>query len=663
MQTTNNLGLKKPGAEDVVNIEDLNSNSDALDGKFGASSGHGHTGVAGDGPKIGSGGLAAGAATDTVIGSRTVSDTTAPTGDSGTPTTLFGWLANMIKAITGGATWRTLPGMTIAAIKTILDAATNAGTASSLMKRDSSGRAQVAAPSAAADIARKDTVDAVQSSLNTHAALGGTAHGATAAPTVSTLMARDSAGRAQVVAPSVAADIANKGYVDSAVSGATIPDASLTVKGKVQLSSATNSTSEVLAATPKAVKDSYDRGSAGVTAAAAAQSAANAAQTRVNDALEMLAGKDAGGDLNNAIKVGVYSWGPGTANRPENVNGYGICITKVNGGDTYNGVDNWCFQTAYQTGYGAMWIRRKINADTWTSWVKVWTAENDGTGSGLDADTVDGVHLSNIQTPKVTGDDGSAISLSSGFDVNNLKTTGFYRGDATNNRPPVSPGNPAAWFFYQVITHDPSWITQVAYEYGTTMIYNRTCSGGIWGEWKAVGAGSILVGSNNIRHTFPNAYEVSMYGRDSDDNIQKAARLVLMGKVLPKGTGEVLISFDYDWSRANPASDYSRSINIKLYGVSFSSGLHSGIQLGGGSLDYRTPVGTDIGGVENSSVILASYNTWTSGFTSPQVISGTLYARAVITFPLPLYLAVLFEVGGSSVTVKNLRISYDVVNV
>jgi hypothetical protein len=220
VQTTNNLGLKKPGAEDVVNIEDLNSNSDALDGKFGASSGHGHTGAAGDGPKIGSNGLAAGAATDTVIGSRTVSDATAPTGDSGTPTTLFGWLANMIKAITGGATWRALPGMTIAAIKTILDAATNAGTASTLMKRDGSGRAQVAAPSVAADIARKDTVDAVQSNLNTHAAVGSTAHGATSAPTVSTLMARDSAGRAQVVAPSVAADIANKGYVDSSVSTA-----------------------------------------------------------------------------------------------------------------------------------------------------------------------------------------------------------------------------------------------------------------------------------------------------------------------------------------------------------------------------------------------------------------------------------------------------------
>ncbi len=101
----------------------------------------------------------AASATDAIIGSRTISDATAPTGDTGTVTTLFGWLGSMIKAITGGATWRTLPGMSIAAIKTVLDAASNLGTASTLMKRDASGRAQVAAPSAAADIARKDTVD------------------------------------------------------------------------------------------------------------------------------------------------------------------------------------------------------------------------------------------------------------------------------------------------------------------------------------------------------------------------------------------------------------------------------------------------------------------------------------------------------------------------
>lgn len=58
-----------------------------------------------------------------------------------------------------------------------------------------------------------------------------------------------------------------------------IPPATLTEAGIVQLSNATDSTSEAMAATPKAVKAAYDRGSAGVSAAAAAQAKADAAET------------------------------------------------------------------------------------------------------------------------------------------------------------------------------------------------------------------------------------------------------------------------------------------------------------------------------------------------------------------------------------------------
>lgn len=60
----------------------------------------------------------AGSATDTVIGNRTITDTTAPTGDTGTITTLLGWLANMIKAITGKSSWRTAPATTLEAANT-----------------------------------------------------------------------------------------------------------------------------------------------------------------------------------------------------------------------------------------------------------------------------------------------------------------------------------------------------------------------------------------------------------------------------------------------------------------------------------------------------------------------------------------------------------------
>ncbi|WP_270519924.1 tail fiber protein, partial [Escherichia coli] len=44
----------------------------------------------------------------------------------------------------------------------------------------------------------------------------------------------------------------------SQITGVGVPAASLTAKGTIQLSSAINSTSEILAATPKAVKAAYD---------------------------------------------------------------------------------------------------------------------------------------------------------------------------------------------------------------------------------------------------------------------------------------------------------------------------------------------------------------------------------------------------------------------
>ena len=99
-----------------------------------------------------------------------------------------------------------------------------APTAERIVRRDAAGRAQVAAPSVAADIARKDTVDtaqaAVQAGLDAHAALTNP-HSGTSAATASRLMLRDAAGRAQVAAPSAAADIARKDTVDALLPAGT----------------------------------------------------------------------------------------------------------------------------------------------------------------------------------------------------------------------------------------------------------------------------------------------------------------------------------------------------------------------------------------------------------------------------------------------------------
>lgn len=124
----------------------------------------------------------------TELGARTIDPSQAPTGNVGTLRQFLDWLANRIRAITGKTNWYDAPDTTLAAAKQHIDAAaphsghetpsgaqakvdahaagtnvhgaTSAATANRIMMRDAAGRAKVAAPSAADDIARKDTVDA-----------------------------------------------------------------------------------------------------------------------------------------------------------------------------------------------------------------------------------------------------------------------------------------------------------------------------------------------------------------------------------------------------------------------------------------------------------------------------------------------------------------------
>ena len=170
-----------------------------------------------------------GNANATELGSRTLDQALANPANVGTLRQILSWFAGRLRAITGATNWWDAPVTTLAtahahhaaaaphtghetpagaqarvdahAVGTAVHGAVVAPTANLLVLRDANGRAQVAAPSVAADIARLDTV-------TTHAALTTTAHGAVSAPTINTIILRDASGRAQVAAPAVAADIA-----------------------------------------------------------------------------------------------------------------------------------------------------------------------------------------------------------------------------------------------------------------------------------------------------------------------------------------------------------------------------------------------------------------------------------------------------------------------
>ncbi|MCL6457744.1 MAG: phage tail protein [Gorillibacterium sp.] len=205
-----------------------------------------------------------GSGTDMVIGNRVINDTTVPTGDSGTLTVLFGWLANMIKAITGKASWRTAPATTLEAAKTHMD--------SSVLHVTQAEHNKLTGIAAGAEVnqlafSQVNNIPAT-SKTDTINIVAGTGIIITNNPATKTVKL-EANGESLPGAHGSSHDIDGSDPIPDLVAlqeafdalDLDIPDASLTVKGKVQLTSATNSTSETLAATPKAVKDAYDRGS------------------------------------------------------------------------------------------------------------------------------------------------------------------------------------------------------------------------------------------------------------------------------------------------------------------------------------------------------------------------------------------------------------------
>ena len=80
----------------------------------------------------------------------------------------------------------------------------------------------------------------------------------------------------------------------------------------------------------------------------------------------------------------------------------------VQAGDLSGG---YPMQISY-TANGNLWTRMGTSGTAWGGWSKLWSQGNDGSGSGLDADTLDGVDSTNFMqaasgttnyVPKFTG--------------------------------------------------------------------------------------------------------------------------------------------------------------------------------------------------------------------------------------------------------------------
>ncbi|MEC0237764.1 tail fiber protein [Paenibacillus kribbensis] len=265
-----------------------------------------------------------------------------------------------------------------------------------------------------------------------------------------------------------------KQYTDDQLSNVRVPDASLTQKGIAQLTNATNSTSETLVPTAKALKTTYDLANSAYRARGNVPS-----------------------DWNTAILSGNYAvalanW-TGYSNYPAGSYTYGKLVVHGDYGlrvQTYHTHDN----------PGRVYTRVSFNDTDWRAWTEVITSNT----------------TANWQKYRLTTDTGSNILYISG-DLNNLTKNGFYAGENLGNCPLGTALG--TWAYIEVMSLDGTsgYVIQKLYAlHGDSSFYMRTQKSGTWGPWSqdlftsvASGKGDIAGaiidrgGNANASNTFP----------------------------------------------------------------------------------------------------------------------------------------------------------------
>lgn len=95
-------------------------------------------------------------------------------------------------------------------------------------------------------------------------------------------------------------------------------------------------------------------------------------------------------NLDSEYRAGMVAWSPATTGGTTPGSNYGQLINIVSAGASHNNSNNWITQLGFGTDENSAYFRSKTNAGSWNSWRTFWHTGNDGSGSGLDADLLDG---------------------------------------------------------------------------------------------------------------------------------------------------------------------------------------------------------------------------------------------------------------------------------
>jgi hypothetical protein len=156
-------------------------------------------------------------------------------------------------------------------------------------------------------------------------------------------------------------------------------------------------------------------------------------------------------DLNTAITSGFYRINDTPVNAPSGANWSPMIVSRNSDtimqiiGGYSNG--NLYYRAGNPTDVGG--------TGSWKSWAKVWTDLNDGSGSGLDADTVDGIEASVLMRTNANTSTTGTITIGTGTtSVLANQTDGSLRVSNTNGYIDIAPKNVS---YAHIYTDRPSF--------------------------------------------------------------------------------------------------------------------------------------------------------------------------------------------------------------
>ncbi|EFB9807670.1 phage tail protein [Escherichia coli] len=401
------------------------------------------------------------------------------------------------------------------------------------------------------------------------------------------------------------------------------PDASLTAKGFVQLSSATNSTSEALAATPKAVKTAYDlangkytaqdattarKGIVQLSSATNSTSEALAATPKaVKTAYDLANGKYTAQDATTARK-GIVQLSSATNSTSEALAATPKAVKTAY--DLANG--KYTAQDATTARKGIVQLSSVTNSDSETlaATPKAVKAANDNANGRVPSGRkVNGKSLAN--DVNVTSQDifnDQSIEIGANQNLDNYKTPGLYHQPLNANTSAALkyPEN----FAGTLVVLKNAGITQIYYVYDTSRSYTRSqYSTGDWTPWTPQDSFPVGAAIPWPSDSVPTGYTV-MQGQTFDKTVYPLLAVAYPSGVIPdmrgwtiKGkpaSGRAVLSQEQDGikSHSHSASASSTDLGTKTtssfdYGTKTSSSFNHGTKTtnSAGDHSHNIPVG------------------------------------------------------------------------